>query len=98
MSVPDSGYEAQILLAFVAAHATERPDGQLLTLNEIAVSYSEREKLARWAKLTVVPTAKVDYFLMQHDLMLFELEHWADQNYGRDGYQDPRVDPLTLAM
>lgn len=91
------GYEGVIVRAFLAAHGAAREDGQLFSLNDVTLSYSQRLKTVRWEGLDVIPMDQLDRFLMAHDLMLFELEDWARNTYGRDGYLDPYAEPKELA-
>ncbi len=93
-----AGYETEILKAFVLEHGITRDDGELASLNEVACSYSTRKKLVGWWERPLIPMDRVDRFLMEHDLMLFELEYWAQDHYGRDGYLDPNAEPAQLAM
>ncbi len=93
-----AGYETEILKAFVQAHGFQRDDGEIHSLNEIQCSYSTRKKLTGWWEQTLIPMDRVDRFLMEHDLMLFELEYWAQEHYGRDGYLDPNAEPAELAL
>jgi hypothetical protein len=77
----EAGYDRGAFFAFLDAHGTDR------TLNDRRLTESNRATLERWAKRDVIPLAKADDFLTHYDLMLFELEHWCEENYnGWDGF------------
>lgn len=81
-----TGYDGPILQAFLTAHGERRADGKLVALNGRKLSESNREMVARWAELERVDLSKVDRFLQRHDLWTLELEVWAYEHHGWEGY------------
>lgn len=91
-----AGYEREIVFAFLDLLGEKRHDGQFAFVNEVRCSESNRETLKRWATKDIIQLASVDEFLMKHDLMTWELEDWARQCYGRDGFVNPNIEPAEL--
>lgn len=93
----EEGYEAMIVVAFIKDNATKHADGRIWELNNSRVTDSNRDTIDRWAKREgTIPLGKLDEFLMKYGLMLFELEQYALEHYGRDGFVDPYAEPAEL--
>lgn len=80
-------YETRVVQAFIKAHL----DDTGLYLNDVRYRAAQRDKAERWEKKELVPMEKVDEFLMHHDLMLFELEMWAQEHLDTTGFVDDRL-------
>jgi hypothetical protein len=93
-----TGYEPEIVFAFIEAYALMRGDGEIEYLNDVRLTDSRRETLRRWRTKEFIPLSGIDEFLMKHDLMLSELEQWAIANFGRDGFVDSLADPKELVV
>lgn len=92
-----TGYEIEVLFAYLAAIGVRRQDGQFATLNDERVNDSTRALFARWqAGREIIPLAKVDEILLKHGVMLWEFEHWTESNLGRTGFIDPYEEPKEL--
>lgn len=72
----DGAYEAALVCEFVA-------------LQDLRLTASHRDMLARWAKRETITLAKVDAFLHRYGLMTWELEDWATDHHGRSGFLEP---------
>jgi hypothetical protein len=82
----ESGYEAGAFFGFLDSVGERRDDGGFVSINELPVNFGHRDMLSRWERWSVIPTSKLDRFLMQYDLMLFELENWAEDHLGYCGF------------
>jgi len=92
-----TGYESEIVIAFIKAHGERGEDGRFATLVGKRVLASSKDQIARWEKRDTVPLHRVDEFLIRYGLMLYELDDWATAHYGRTGWSDPRAEPAELA-
>lgn len=82
------GYEAPLVCGFLREFA-EYDGDCLVAINGVRVLPSRRKTFERWERDGgVVPMSRVDAYLLSHDLMLFELEMWANEHYGYDGTGD----------
>jgi hypothetical protein len=71
-------YPIELVMAFLHANGDVRDDGQLAALNGIRLREGHRDMLKRWQRYDTVALGKIDSFLMQYDLMLWELDHFLD--------------------
>ena len=77
-----SGYESAVVVEFACSQMS--PDER--HINDVRMIPGHLDMIGRWACGDVVALEKVDSFLLRYDLMLFELEDWALERFGRTGY------------
>lgn len=92
-----AGYEHDIVTEFLEAQGFCDDEGKLVTLNGVRVNYAWRDCIERWERRDIVPLGRLDELLLAHGLMLYELDMWAEETYGRTGWFDPYAEPEELA-
>lgn len=90
-------YDPVIVFDWLETHGKRRVDGRFTHLGNRLLADTHRDTFARWERFVAddpawrVPMDRLDEILLIYGVMLNEMETWAQELYGTDGYADINI-------